>query len=89
VQDNGRLSRPVRSEQCDPFPGMDVQIDAVQGPVPIRVGELDAQHLNGGDAHRVTHPMAAMAAAIMMMSTATSHCRGADEGAAISGIAPV
>ncbi len=57
--------------------------------MPVRVREHDPLHLDGRDAHRVTHPSVAIVAAIVMATAATNHWSLAGAGAAISGIVPL
>ena len=83
------LPAPLGPSRATRSPGWTWRSMPFRALVPIRVGELDAPHLDGGNAHRVTHPTVAMAAQISTSTPAANHWRATGAGAAVSGITPV
>ena len=56
---------------------------------PVGIGEADAAELDGGDAHRSSHPAAARAPAAAATAIAALHCTTPAPPAVVSGIVPV
>ena len=51
MEDEGGLARTVGAEERHPLAGMNVQVDAIEGAVPIGVGKPDRPHVENGHAH--------------------------------------
>src|SRR5690606_25263703 len=93
MEDERRLACTVRPEECDPLPRVDVQLDAEERLVAVRVGERHSLELDDGHTHG-SLPMGSRTAmsstrAARTGTTATVPHSRADADACCIGIRPV
>jgi hypothetical protein len=81
MQHQRGLTRAVRPEDRHSLTGGDIEIDAAEGDMAIRIGVVEAVDLDRR-AHRATHAEAATTTAAPAGSSVNTHCR-AEAGAAL------